>query len=519
MIQWRFLDTGRLSASENMALDEVLLECRARGKSPNTVRVMQFSNPAVLVGFNQSVEQEARVNYCLEKEIDINRRITGGGAIFFDQTQIGWEVICEKSFLGAGLPNTALFESICEPVVQALRELGIQASFRPRNDIEVDGRKISGTGGTDEGGALLFQGTLLVDFDVDSMLRALRVPVEKLKAKELESAKDRVTCLKWELGHVPGPEEIKSLLKRNFESAFRIELVDGGLTREEEILFNERKMYFESPGWVHKVKSPGNEQSTIHSIHKGDGGIIRTAMNVNMQQERIKSVLITGDFFSFPQRIILNLEAELKDVKADIGIISEKVEHFFERTDCTVPGFGASDFIEGVKKCLDKAEITRYGIPLHLANRINVVNDTFAGIIGKSPRHLLLPYCSKSLSCGWRYKDGCAECGECSIGNAYTVGNAKNMDIMTIQSFEHLIETIERLKDEGALSYIGCCCDAFYAKHMEDFEISGLPAILLDIDSTTCYEMGKEENAYEGKFENQTDVNLKLLRMVLDVTI
>ncbi|MBU4032687.1 MAG: lipoate--protein ligase family protein, partial [Candidatus Thermoplasmatota archaeon] len=412
MEKWRFLDTGRLSASENMALDEVLLECRARGESPNTVRVMQFSNPSVLVGFNQSVEQEARVDYCLESGIDINRRITGGGAIFFDRTQIGWEVICEKSFLGAGLPSTTLFESICEPVVQAIRELGIRASFRPRNDIEVDGRKISGTGGTDEGDALLFQGTLLVDFDVDSMLRALRVPVEKLKAKELESAKDRVTCLKWELGHVPGPEEIKSLLKRNFESAFRIELVDGGLTREEEILFNERKLFFKSPGWVHKVKSPGKEQITIHSIHKGDGGIIRTAMNVNLQQKRIKSVLITGDFFSFPRRTILDLEAELKDVKADIGIISEKVEHFFERTDCTVPGFGASDFVEGVKKCLDKVEITRFGIPLHLANRINAVNATFASVINDRPKHLLLPYCAKSPDCEWRYNEGCAECGE-----------------------------------------------------------------------------------------------------------
>lgn len=519
MSNWRFLDTGRLSASENMALDEVLLQCRARGESPNTIRIMQFSHPAVLLGYNQSVEQEARLNYCLEHEIDINRRITGGGAIFFDRTQIGWEVICDKSSIDAGLPNTALFERICEPVVQALGEIGIQASFRPRNDIEVNGRKISGTGGTEEGNAILFQGTLLVDFDVDTMLRALRVPIEKLKAKELASARERVTCLKWELDNVPELPILKEILKNSFERCFKMTLEEGELTNDEKIMFNERKKYFKSDDWIDKIKRPKDEQAVVDSVHKTKGGIIRTSMMVNLRQGRIQSFLITGDFFTFPMRAIFDLEAELKDIKADISVIKQKITTFFHENDYQIPGIEASDFVAAISKGLEKMEIAKLGIPLHLANRINVVNDTFAGIIEKEPKHLLLPYCSKSLDCGWRYKDGCAECGECSIGDAYTIGIAKNMEVMTIQSFEHLIETIEILKGQGASSYIGCCCDAFYAKHIEDFEISELPAILLDIDSTTCYEMGKEENAYVGKFENQTEVNLELLRRMLDVKI
>ncbi len=519
MSKWRFLDTGILNASDNMALDEVLLESRAKDISPDTIRLMQFSRPAVLVGFNQSVDQEARLKYCLENEIEINRRITGGGAIFFDQTQIGWEVICHKSSIDAGLPNTALFERICEPVIQALGEMGIQASFRPRNDIEVDGRKISGTGGTEEGGAILFQGTLLVDFDVDSMLRALRVPIEKLKAKELASARERVTCLKWEMDIVPELPKLKEILKSSFERCFKITLEDGGLTDHEKIMFNDRKNYFKSDDWINKIKRPKGEQAVVDSVHKTKGGIIRSSMMVNLRQERIQSVLITGDFFTFPMRAIFDLEAELKDIKADISVIKQKITSFFDKNDCQIPGIEPSDFVAAISKGLEKMEIARLGIPLHLANRINVVNDTFAGVLEKAPQHLLLPYCSKSLDCGWRYKDGCAECGECSISDAYALGIAKNMEVMTIQSFEHLIETIEILKGQGASSYIGCCCDAFYAKHIEDFEFSGLPAILLDIDSTTCYEMGKEENAYVGKFENQTEVNLKLLRRVLDVTI
>ncbi len=519
MSKWRFLDTGILDAAENMALDEVLLDCKARGKSPNTIRLMQFSRPAVLIGYNQSVEQEIRHKYCLENGIEINRRITGGGAIFFDQTQIGWEVICDKSSIDAGLPNTALFERICQPVVQALGEMGITASFRPRNDIEVGGRKISGTGGTEEGNAILFQGTLLVDFDVDTMLRALRVPIEKLKAKELASARERVTCLKWELDIVPELPELKEILKRSFEKCFEITLEDGALTDEEKMTFNERHKYYKSDDWINRIKLPRDEQAVVDSVHKTEGGIIRSSMMVNLRHGRIQSVLITGDFFTFPMRVIFDLEAELKDIRADISIINQKITKFFDEHDCQIPGIGPSDFVAAIAKGLDKVEIAKLGIPLYLANRINVVNDTFAGIMKKTPQHLLLPYCSKSLDCGWRYKDGCAECGECSIGDAYAVGIAKNMEVMTIQSFEHLIETIEILKGQGASSYIGCCCDAFYAKHIEDFEMSELPAILLDIDSTTCYEMGKEENAYVGKFENQTEVNLKLLRRVLDVRI
>src|SRR4030065_2742028 len=97
-----------------------------------------------------------------------------------------------------------------------LRHLGIRAYFRPRNDIETQGRKISGTGGTELSGAILFQGTLLVDFDVDEMLRSLRIPTEKLQEKEIESVKERVTCLQWELGITPDLRAVKASLTKGF---------------------------------------------------------------------------------------------------------------------------------------------------------------------------------------------------------------------------------------------------------------------------------------------------------------
>ena len=252
--RWRLLDLPPMTAAENMALDEVLLEIRGQGRSTDTLRFLQFSPAAALVGFHQSVQEEIRLDYCRAQGIEVNRRITGGGGLLFDESQIGWEVICAKEFFGVRIPNAALFRRMCEPTVTALRALGLDAAFRPRNDIEVAGRKITGTGGTESDSAFMFQGTLLVDFDVETMLKCLRVPVEKLKAKEIDSIKKRVTCLAWELGCVPQTAEVKERLAEAFARHFDIEFTPGGLTAEEEDLLAARLPHFRSPEWIDMVR-------------------------------------------------------------------------------------------------------------------------------------------------------------------------------------------------------------------------------------------------------------------------
>ena len=73
------------------------------------------------------------------------------------------------------------------------------------------------------------------------------------------------------------------------------------------------------------------------------------------------------------------------------------------------------------------------------------------------------------------------------------------------------------MRTAGEPAYIGCCCQPFFAKHADDFRRSGVPGILLDIDNTTCYELGQARHAYAGQFENQTALNLGLLQSVLNV--
>ena len=147
MSQWSILDTGIRTAAENTTLDDVILKCRNRNQIPNTIRFLQYKPNAVLVGFHQSVEQEARIEYCKKNNIDINRRITGGGTIYFDEPQIGWEVIANRNNRLIPKNIDGLYEKICNCTVRGLRKLGVNASFRPKNDIEVNGHVLVQRGG------------------------------------------------------------------------------------------------------------------------------------------------------------------------------------------------------------------------------------------------------------------------------------------------------------------------------------------------------------------------------------
>ncbi|NPV52772.1 MAG: DUF116 domain-containing protein [Firmicutes bacterium] len=524
--EWRLLDTGVRPAAENMALDEVILTARSRDLSPDTIRFLQFHPPCALVGYHQDVEQEVRVDWCREHGVEINRRITGGGALFWDETQIGWEVIAAKSHPGIPSGIEGLYEKLCLAAVSGLRALGVEACFRPRNDIEVNGRKISGTGGTGLDGAFLFQGTLLVDFDVDSMLRALRIPTEKLKRKEIESVKERVTCLKWELGYTPSPAEIKAALCKGFEDALGMSLSPGCLTSAEEGLFAERLPYFRSDDWIRKVRQKPGSSFELRSVRKAPGGLVRVSLALDRstsRASRLKSVFITGDFFAHPKRAIYDLEARLKNARAEPATITSLVEAFFAERGVKIPGVPHPEISGAILEALKKVKLTQFGIPEGDVNSIFAVKGAFGDILRElneasraGPVAILLPYCAKKPGCSYRYREGCASCGQCSIGEAYDMAREFALMPVCIQNYEMLESTLEGLKSRGVSAFIGSCCEAFFAKHHDDFERIGLKGILVDVESSTCYDLGKEKEAHHGRFENQTELKLGLIRKVLE---
>lgn len=507
-----------MTAAQNMAMDDTLLELKGELKTPDTIRFLQFSPPSVLVGFHQAVNEEIRESYCLENGIDINRRITGGGAIFFDENQIGWEVICDKDFFNMEIPNQRLFKALCEPVVNAIGYMGLKAAFRPRNDIEINGRKISGTGGTEADRAFFFQGTMLVDFDVDTMLKSLKIPVEKLKAKEINSVKERVTCLNWELGYTPTSEEIKRAIIRGFEECLDIKLEPSGLTKEEEGLFRQKFAYYSSPEWIERVKPKVSGKEVLQAANKVEHGLVRFTIAVDRARNRIQDIYITGDFLSFPSRALYDLESALRGQPFSRDGLFNIVDNFFSEGRITIPGINPDQFFKPLEIAIEKAAIgSEYGIPLEVCNQISVTNGSFKDVIAAEPTVLLLPYCAKSLTCPLRYKKSCRQCGACSVGEAWGLGWKRKMDVRSVNSFEDLLSELDRIRMLKEKAFIGCCCQPFFTKHVHDFEKAGVPGILLNIDDTTCYDLDQAKEAYKGEFKSQTHVNITLLETVLNV--
>ena len=514
MEQWTVLDTGVRSVAENIALDDVLFTCRNKDFIPNTIRFLQFSPAAVLVGFHQSVEQEIRVDYCRKHGIDVNRRITGGGAIYQDEPQLGWELIAFKNHPLIPERVEELYELLCECTVKGLKRLGVKAAFRPKNDIEVEGRKISGTGGTFEGRAFLFQGTLLTDFDVDTMLRSLRIPIEKLKDKELESVRERVTCLKWELDYLPKIETIKAALKEGFAEVFNVEIVERELTKREKTMLEDKIEHYRSDAWIYGIRRPIKHRQLLISVYKTPGGLIRTSLIVDIPNKHIQSALITGDFFAYPKRTIFDLESILKDSVMDRAEIEDKITRFFRERDIQIPGVTPTDFVKAIQKALEKIDYLELGIHLQDVNNVFTVVESINNIIDTPV--LLIPYCAKLPECEYRQQKGCSKCGKCTVSDAYELAEKKKMTPITILSFEDLIQTLNELKQKGVKAFVGSCCEAFYTKHLEDFQEAGLPGILIDIDSQTCYDLGREREAKNGKFESQTNLKIDLIQRVVN---
>ena len=255
MLEWRLLDTGVLSAPYNMALEKVLLASCTKNIAPNTLHLLEFS-PCVLLGYSQVVKDEVEEDFCKDNGIAINRRISGGGCIYMDGGTLGWEIIAKKNTPGIPATLEGLYSMICGALVAALEEFGIFAQYRPLNDVEVSGRKISGTGGTELDDSFIFHGTVLIDFHADIMAKALKVPAKKRWETQATDFKKRTICMRELLGSAPAVDEVKKRLTGAFAKTLNAEFVKGELLSEETRLLNEELPVFSSDEWVYG-RSPG----------------------------------------------------------------------------------------------------------------------------------------------------------------------------------------------------------------------------------------------------------------------
>lgn len=342
---WRILDTGLRSAAENLALDRALLEARQAGESPNTLRFLRFE-PSALVGYHQDVVRELHLEYCAAHGIAVQRRITGGGAIYFDPAQLGWELFLDRRALGsAEMENIAA--RICNAAADGLRALGVDARFRPRNDIEVNGRKISGTGGVFEGEALMYQGTLLIDFDVERMLRVLRIPAEKLTHKAIASARERVANLRELLSVVPPLDTIKQALATAFAEAFAVRFEVAALNAAEQRRYAHALAEIESDDWVYQPGRVYPAQASLSGMHHCDGGLIYANVIFESRSRLLRQVWFHGDFFLAPRRLVADMEAALRN--APLAELRANLCACFARQPVDGIGLGPEDFAAAVE--------------------------------------------------------------------------------------------------------------------------------------------------------------------------
>lgn len=172
-LEFRVLDSAPLTAAEHMTLDEITVKAHSDGLIPNTLRFLQFK-PCTLVGRHQNVYLEVNVPYCREHGLDINRRITGGGSLYWGPLELGWSLHAAKNTPGIPREVEDMYRLLLEGTAKGLQKLGLAAAYRPFNDIEINGQKIAGSGGTELNHSFMFQCSLLVDFDIQEMIKALR---------------------------------------------------------------------------------------------------------------------------------------------------------------------------------------------------------------------------------------------------------------------------------------------------------------------------------------------------------
>jgi len=234
MEEFRFIDLKAHTAFENMAIDEAVMLSMKDGNARPTLRLYRWFPSAVSIGTFQGMMDEVDTQFCHSQNIDVIRRITGGGAVYHDnEGEITYSIIIPGDHrLG---PDDIInsYRILCSGLISALRHLDIESEFRPINDVTVGGKKVSGNAQTRRHSCILQHGTTLLDLDVNVMFQALKVPKEKISDKMIADARQRVTSIREVLGREVSMSELRNALRTGFSEALGIELVRGHLTRSE----------------------------------------------------------------------------------------------------------------------------------------------------------------------------------------------------------------------------------------------------------------------------------------------
>lgn len=222
----KFLINNSTDPYFNMSFDEW---CLTRLELDETVFYLWRNAPSVIVGTTQDIRAEVNLEYLEERGIRLVRRSTGGGAVYHDLQNLNY------SFVGP-LRETGGPDDGVQLIAEALRKFGVKAEVSGRNDIYVDGLKISGYAKRVWKQRGIVHGTLMYNVDIDTLTKVLDTPESKLHRKGVASVKSRVGNLKDLLPQFNSLDEFQAALQEHFAGTdTKINLSEAQLAEIQEI--------------------------------------------------------------------------------------------------------------------------------------------------------------------------------------------------------------------------------------------------------------------------------------------
>jgi len=330
-----------------------------RGLSANSLVLCQPSSPYVCIGFHQDLDKEVDLGYCRRLGLPIIRRSQGGGATYLNADQIFYQLVAHRRDRVIPVRVEELFETVLAAPVRVYRELGLQAEFKPLNDIVVGGRKISGNGAGLIGSAVVLVGNIILDLDYDSMSRVLKVPDEKFRDKMAKSMVDWVTSLRKELGWVPDAEKIYHMLMRAFEDVLNVDFTVEKPSEEENLIWErEVRPRHLSTTWLGMSTAGGSDSEGRAVKVAGDVHVIEVdhkarklvRVRAELVGDRIRDISVTGDFFLIPEDAILILQKKLVGAVLNEDDLDRRVRSFFAEGDVQMPGISPEDLVDALMK-------------------------------------------------------------------------------------------------------------------------------------------------------------------------
>ena len=245
------------------------------------------NRPSIIIGKHQNTIEEINREFVQANNIAIVRRLSGGGAVYHDLGNLNFTFIVK-------VPNTSLefdFKKFTEPVVAALNQMEIPAEFNSRNDLSIEGKKISGNAQYIRKGKCLHHGTLLFNTNLDQLVMALRVSSDKIESKGIKSIRSRVTNIYPYLKKPYTIVDFKNLLLDQFR------LKNGKI---ESIYFNDndRKQIEKLVRTKYQTWEWNYGESpffTIKKTQRFDFGKVEAWLDIN--EGIIKKCKFYGDFF------------------------------------------------------------------------------------------------------------------------------------------------------------------------------------------------------------------------------